>query len=219
MQIQNKRHWWKVAVILPVAWFMGVALQIQVYTYSSATVSGDVAIVLGAAVWNASPSPVFEERINHAINLYRTDQVECIVFTGGVGDGDQFAESKVAREYAIERGIPDERIYTETTSHVTYENLAEAKRIIDRHRLGRALVVSDPLHMKRAVTIARDLGLDAYPSPTRTSRYRTWRTKLPFLIRESWYYTTYLLRRSFLVGERPTNSSPEAQIRPTSRCT
>jgi uncharacterized SAM-binding protein YcdF (DUF218 family) len=51
--------------------------------------------------------------------------------------------------------------------------------------------------MKRALTIARDVGIEAHPSPTPTSRYRTWRSKLRFLLRETLFYAGYLLRRPF----------------------
>ena len=85
----------------------------------------------------------------------------------------------------------------ETESRTTFENLAGAKGVVEREDLGRVLIVSDPLHMKRAVLMARDMGLDAYSSPTPTSRYRSWRTQLRFLLREVYFYSTYLLRRPF----------------------
>lgn len=69
----------------------------QVLTYASETYDGhaDVAIVLGAAVWQDKPTPVFEERIKHGINLYQRGAVEVLIFTGGVGWGDELAESEV----------------------------------------------------------------------------------------------------------------------------
>ncbi len=183
-------------LLLPI---MLTLLAARIYTYSFVTSStpADTAIVLGAAVWDDRPSPVFEERIKHAINLYKEGLVQSIIFTGGIGEGDQWAESEVARRYAIEQGIPSEHLYCETVSRITQENLAEAKNILEQHGWSTALIVSDPLHMKRAMTIARDLGIDAYPSPTPTSRYETWKSKLGFLIRETYFYAPYLLQRAF----------------------
>jgi len=112
-------------------------------------------------VWGERPSPVFEERIKHAVNLYTVGEASIIIFTGGIGEGDRIAESEVAKEYAVQLGVPDEDIYCETHSRITYENLEGAKEILDRQGLTKALIVSDPLHMRRAVTIARDLGIDA----------------------------------------------------------
>jgi uncharacterized SAM-binding protein YcdF (DUF218 family) len=84
----------------------------------------------------------------------------------------------------------------ESKSHTTYENLLYAKRVADSHNLRRVLVVSDPLHMRRAMSMAADLGLDARPSPTRTTRYRTASAQLGQLLRETYYYAGYLLGRS-----------------------
>ena len=63
-------------------------------------VKTDAAIVLGAAAWNDKPSPVFRERINYSIWLYENNYVDKIIFTGGKGKDDKYAESEVARDYA-----------------------------------------------------------------------------------------------------------------------
>jgi uncharacterized SAM-binding protein YcdF (DUF218 family) len=198
---QKHIRWRKVllaALLMPPVWFLSLAIEIYVYSFTTHQGPADAAIVLGAEVWGEHPSPVFEERIKHAINLYKAGNVRAIVFTGGVGEGDQLAESEVAQKYAVSQGVPAKDVYCETFSHITFENLRGAKEILDRQNLKTALVVSDPLHMKRAITMARDLGIDAYPSPTPTSRYETWRSQSGFLLRETYFYATYLLRRSFL---------------------
>jgi uncharacterized SAM-binding protein YcdF (DUF218 family) len=65
--------------------------------------------------------------------------------------------------------------------------------------LNTAMIVSDPLHMKRAMQIADDIGLDAYPSPTLTSRYQTWRSKSGLLVYELFFYTLH--KGSDLIGQ------------------
>ncbi|MCP4420483.1 MAG: YdcF family protein [Chloroflexi bacterium] len=158
----------------------------------------DVAIVLGAAVWGDQPSPVFLERINHAVTLYETDVVDNLIFTGGVGENDDIAEAEVGKLTAVFQGVVEGDIFAEVTSTITYENLTGACSIMRDQDLETAILVSDPLHMKRAITMATDLGLDIEPSPTPTTRYRTWRSKLPSLVYETWFYTLYLTQRPFL---------------------
>jgi len=187
--------WVLLALLL---WISVVAVEIYQYSLVRDSLPADAAIVLGTEIWGDQPSPVFRERINHAIDLYQRRAVGVVIFTGGFGEGEQHAESEVAREYALARGVAAEHIYVETESRTTFENLAGAKGVVEREDLGRVLIVSDPLHMKRAVLMARDMGLDAYSSPTPTSRYRSWRTQLRFLLREVYFYSTYLLRRPFL---------------------
>jgi uncharacterized SAM-binding protein YcdF (DUF218 family) len=180
-----------------VLWSVCVAWRIAAYGRRHDPAPADVAIVLGAAVWDAEPSPVFAARIDHAVELYRQGHARRIVFTGGYGGGKRHAESQVARRYAMRHGVPADRIAVETRSTVTYGNLVEAKALLALDGSPRVLIVSDPLHMRRAMTMARDLGLDAHPAPTPTTRYRSWRSKAGFLAREVFFYSQYLIQRPF----------------------
>jgi hypothetical protein len=60
------------------------------------------------------------------------------------------------------------------------------------------LIVSDPLHMKRAMTMATDVGLLADPSPTPSTRYQGMRSQAGLLAHETYYYFGYLLSRPSL---------------------
>lgn len=176
-----------------------VSTAVSIYRYApeSDSATADAVIVLGAAVWGERPSPVFQERINHAIDLYEAGAVAKIIFTGGVDGDSRSPESIVAQQYAIEQGVAAADILTETESQITLENLVNAQAIAAENGLATFLIVSDPLHMKRAMVMAEDLGLMAYASPTPTSRYRNWRTQFGFLMRETFFYWVYLLFRLF----------------------
>ena len=150
-----------------------------------------MAIILGAAVDADEPSPVYRERINHGITLYEEGYVDRIIVTGGSPDGSEMSEASVAKKYLLEQGIPDEAVLTEDTSTITQENLENSKVIMDENDYETAIIVSDPLHMKRAMLLAEDAGITAYSSPTPTTRYVSLRTKIPFLLRETFYYIGY----------------------------
>lgn len=158
----------------------------------------DAAIVLGAAVWGDELSPVFRERVNHAVDLYRSGRARKLIFTGGQGNQDEAAESVAARQYARQSGVPAGDILIEDRSHTTYENLLYAKQVANDEGLNKVLIVSDPLHMKRAMVMARDLGMEAYPSPTPTSRYQSVKSQAGLLAHETYYYIGYLLCRPFV---------------------
>ena len=178
------------AVVLTV-----VVTAVRIYSFgqSSTDASGDAAVVLGAAVWSNNVSPVFRERINHAIDLYRRGKVKKIIFTGGQGNSTEPTEAAAARSYAVSNGVHAQDILVEQKSHTTYENILYAKQVADANNLKKVLLVSDPMHMKRAITMARDVGLDALPSPTPTTRYQGWRTQMTELGRETFYYLGYLV--------------------------
>jgi hypothetical protein len=49
----------------------------------------------------------------------------------------------------------------------------------------------------------------SWSSPTTTSRYRSWQTQLPFLLREAFYYTGYrILRYLPLFRQRKRRRQP-----------
>lgn len=169
------------------------AWQVLAHSNLNPEARGDAAVVLGAAVYREQPSPVFRERINHAITLYHQGQVEALIFTGGVGRNDRLAEAEAARDYALAAGVPAEDIWIETISENTFENLAEAVAVAEPLGFETLVIVSDPLHMRRAMEMAAELGIDAVPSPTPTSRYQSLEPKIVFLLREVYFLTLYWL--------------------------
>lgn len=186
-------------------YFLGIFAVYYVYTFISIyyysmideTKKCDAAIVLGTAVWKDQPSPVFEERIKHGIWLYKNNYVKKLVFTGGIGKGKQYAESAVGKAYALAHGVPDSVIFTEDQSTLTQENLLYATPIIQQQHFSSVLIVSDPIHMKRAMRMTQDYPLNAYSSPTRTSRYISFGSKLEFLLKETIYLIGYKIRMMF----------------------
>ena len=112
---------------------------VSIYTFSLKyqKCRADVAIILGASTGGGEVSPVYRERINHGITLYREGYVDKLIVTGGVGKGNDQSDAYVAKQYAVSQGIP------------------------------------------------------AYSSPTPTSRYVSLKTKIPFLVRETFFYIGY----------------------------
>ncbi|MFE7061798.1 YdcF family protein [Sutcliffiella sp. NPDC057660] len=157
----------------------------------------DAAIVLGAAVYNGTPSPVLRERVNHAIWLYENEYVEKIIFTGGKSREDSLTESEAAKEYANSKKVASGDILIEVNSKITEENLLYALEVAEANKLNTFILVSDPLHMKRTTMIAEDFGMDVRSSPTQTSAYKTYKTKIPFFFRELFFLIAYRVTLPF----------------------
>jgi uncharacterized SAM-binding protein YcdF (DUF218 family) len=134
----------------------------------------DAIVVLGAAQYDGRPSPVLAARLDHALELWQEGLAPRIVVTGGKQEGDRFTEATAAAEYLIARGVPDGAILREVQGTSTWESLAATARILRNRGLERVLVVSDPYHSLRARETAREVGLDAYASPTLTSPVHGW---------------------------------------------
>jgi len=170
-------------------WLLALSSWIVYVGYHDQAAPSDAIIVLGAAAYDARPSPVFEERIRHAIYLYQSGYAPRLIFTGGFGGAKaRFAESQVARGYALRQGVPASAILIETRSRTTRQNLLEAKQLMAEQGIDQVIVVSDPLHMARALRLSRKLDIQARGSATPSSRFRSLRTRLHFLIKEVWFF-------------------------------
>ena len=129
----------------------------------------DAVVVLGAAQYDGRPSPVFEARLDHAIEMVLNGVAPMLVVTGGSRPGDRFSEAEAGRSYAVEHGVPEERILAESSGTDTRSSLANVAGLLRANGLGRAMFVSDRTHMLRVRLMARDLGITGFGSPTATS--------------------------------------------------
>lgn len=187
----KKRYLFFAVLFLLLVYILSCMVGIWNYADVDETRDADVAVILGAATYGDEVSPVFRERINHGIWLYRQGYVKAMIITGGYGTGNSHSDAYVGKKYAMEQGVPEQCILLEEASTITEENLENAKVIMGKQQQNTALIVSDPLHMKRAMLQAKDKGMTAYSSPTRTSMYRGKWVKLNFLARETFFYVGY----------------------------
>lgn len=126
-------------------------------------------VVLGAAQYDGTPSPVFEARLDHALDLYEQGLAPTIVVTGGNQPGDRFTEASAGADYLLAHGVPEEDIRREVDAHNSWESLAAVARILDDEGVDEVILVSDPYHSFRVGEIAGELGMTPHLSPTRTS--------------------------------------------------
>lgn len=186
---------WRLLLLL-LLWLTGVAAYIVWVGERDQAAPADAIIVLGAAAYDRNPSPVFKERIRHGIALYQRGLAPRLIFTGGFGSGAPYSESQVARRFALKQGVPAQAILIESHSRTTRQNLQEARKLMEANRLRRVIIVSDPLHMARALRLARELGIDALGSSTPTSRFRSFATRKRFLLQEVYFFHRDLLLES-----------------------
>ncbi len=145
----------------------------------------DAIVVLGAAQYDGRPSPVFEARLRHAVDLYHAGIAPVFVVTGGKLPGDRTTEAAAARTYALANGVPDRAILVEDAGRTTLESLRSVAGLLREHDLTTAVFVSDRTHMLRVLRIATDIGVDAYGSPTTTSPIEgTWARRLDATVHE-----------------------------------
>lgn len=128
----------------------------------------DAAVVLGAAQYDGRPSPVLQDRLDHALDLYERELVSVIVVTGGKQAGDRFTEAYTGFTYLREKGVPESALLTEVQGRNSWESIAATARILREKGLTDAVMVTDGYHALRVDAIADELGLDASVSPSRS---------------------------------------------------
>jgi SanA protein len=117
-----------------------------------------VAIVFGASVYgNRELSPVLEDRVDTAIELYRARKVDRILVSGD-GRHPSYNEPKAMQEYLISHAVAPRDVIVDGWGRSTYETCLRAKEVFG---LKKAVLVSQGFHLPRALYIANELGLDA----------------------------------------------------------
>lgn len=154
-------------VLVVVTVLYGVVTFGQVYRSSrtDGATTADAVIVLGAAQYNGRPSPVLQQRLDHALELYEADLAPTIVLTGGRQEGDRFTEATAGYNYLREQGVPDEALLKEVDGTSTWESLSASARFLIARDMTKVVLVTDGYHAMRVGSIADDLGLDAAVSP------------------------------------------------------
>jgi uncharacterized SAM-binding protein YcdF (DUF218 family) len=157
----------------------------------------DAVIVLGAAQYDGEPSSIFAARLRHAQALYEDGLAPRIVTVGGSQVGDSYTEAEAGRRYLVERGVPASAVVAVGEGGDTLGSLRAAAARAETDGWRTSLVVSDPWHSLRARTMARDSGLEAWTSPTRSGPVvQTRETQARYIARETAALLYYKLTHS-----------------------
>ena len=152
------------AVILLIFIFIAnltIYLATQPYIHESAEdiPPAQTVLIPGAAVLgDGSLSPIFQDRVNMAIELYKAKKVSKILVSG---DNSTVSHNEVnpVRDYLLERNIPDGDIFLDHAGFDTYSTMYRARDIF---RVSSVIISTQSFHLPRAVFIARALGIKAY---------------------------------------------------------
>jgi SanA protein len=116
------------------------------------------AIVLGARVYaDGTPSAMVADRLDIAIELYKLGKVDRLLLSGDHGQ-TTYDEVNAMLEYVVDRGVPDQAVFTDHAGFDTYDTMYRAR---DVFLVKTAIVVTQGYHLFRAVYTARALGLEA----------------------------------------------------------
>ena len=155
---------WSVALVVVcfAVWFVTAFVQVTAAAEASLSPSlsrdESVIVVLGAAQYNGEPSPVLEQRLEKALELWNNDQATPIVTTGANQPGDTFTEGFAAFRYLRNAGVPEAALIVVVDGGDTYESLLATANQLSEDQ-SEVLLVTDAYHALRSAEVAAEVGL------------------------------------------------------------
>lgn len=156
-------------------------------------------IVLGAGIRKDKPSPLLQDRLDKAIELYFEGIAPKIIMSGDHGREDH-DEVNVMKNYAIEKGVKSEDIFMDHAGFSTYDTMYRAKEVFG---VEKAVIVTQKYHIYRSVYIANRLGIDAYGVPAEDIKHQwaIYREFREVLARNKDFFKTIFKPSSKYTGE------------------
>ena len=152
----------------------------------------DVIVVLGAAQLDGRPGEALEARLIEAKRIYELGLASNIITVGAGAPGDRTTEAAASKIWLVSNGIKSINITSLEVGRDTWvstENYVKFMKIKD---MKDVIIVTDPFHCRRSMTMANDLGVVASCSPVQGGPNSLENSGKRYLIREASAYLAYV---------------------------
>ena len=170
----------------------------------------DVIVVLGTAQLNGKPGDALEARLVEAKRIFELGYAPAIITVGAGAPGDRTTEAASGKYWLRTEGIPSRKITAVEEGRDTLTSTKAYAAVMKKRYVSDVIIVTDPFHCARAITMANDQGVLATCSPVQTGPNTLDNSGYRYLIREAAAYLAYIT-----VGKRGIQISdrlPEADI-------
>lgn len=153
-----------------------------------------VVIVLGAGLAGDKPNAILARRLDKAAD-YAEKNPDCIIITsGGQGPAEVVSEAFAMKNYLLEKGVEESRVFMEDRSTTTEENLRfslEIMKGLGYDELSQVVITTNDFHCFRSSKYAEEEGFENVCTLPASTPYMTW---LPNYIREIMALGKYILK-------------------------
>ena len=170
----------------------------------------DVIVVLGTAQLNGKPGDALEARLVEAKRIFELGYAPTIITVGAGAPGDRTTEAASGKYWLRTEGIPSRKITAVEEGRDTLTSTKAYAAVMKKRYVSDVIIVTDPFHCARAITMANDQGVLATCSPVQTGPNTLDNSGYRYLIREAAAYLAYIT-----VGKRGIQISdrlPDADI-------
>jgi vancomycin permeability regulator SanA len=156
------------------------------------TRNGDVIVVLGAAQLDGRPGEVLQARLDEAKRIYDLGLAPRIITVGAGAPGDRTTEAASGKYWLTTNGVKSKNVTALEVGRDTWLSTENYVKFMKVKKMKDVIIVTDPFHCRRAMTMANDLGVVATCSPVQTGPNSLDNSGKRYLIRETGAYLSYV---------------------------
>jgi len=153
--------------------------------------TSDVIVVMGAAEYNGVASGVLQERVYETGKVFGSGLAPVVITVGGRQKGDVYTEASTSYKALTKLGIPKKKIVVLETGKDTLSSTVAYVSYMKLHKMKSVIIVTDPYHCYRAVSEAKDLGVDATCAGVENGPGSLKFTGIKYVVRETGAYLAY----------------------------
>lgn len=144
--------------IILLSYYISKTTKSAIYSDVNAISKSYTALVLGAKVYqNGHLSSVLKDRVDAALELYKAKKIKRFLLSGDHGTTN-YDEVNQMKAYLLKKGVSKHAIFLDHAGFDTYQSIYRAQYIFKANDI---IIVSQKFHLKRALYIAKSLGLQA----------------------------------------------------------
>ena len=154
--------------------------------------SADVIVVLGAARLDGRPGEALEARLIEAKRIFDLGLAPAIITVGAGAPGDRTTEAASGKAWLRARGVPAKKVTAIEEGRDTLVSTKAYAALMKKRMVSDVIIVTDPFHCQRAMTMANDQGVVSTCSPVQTGPNIISQSGYKYLLREAGAYLVYI---------------------------
>ncbi|MEI7696954.1 MAG: YdcF family protein [Actinomycetes bacterium] len=178
--------------------------------------TADVIVVLGTAQLNGVPGDALLARLVEAKRIFDLGLAPTIITVGAGAPGDRTTEAASSKLWLQSHGIPAKKITSLEVGRDTLVSTKAYTALMKKRMVSDVIIVTDPYHCLRAMTMANDQGVVSTCSPVKTGPSAIAHAGYKYVLRESGAYLVYITvgRRGIHVSDHLPGSDILIKINP-----
>lgn len=133
--------------------------------------SGQTVFIPGCGLKGDRPTTTLEYRLDRGYEILSENPDAVCIVSGGQGRDEIVSESQAMKNYLVEKGIDEDRIYMEDRSEDTEENVKFSKELAEKEGLSSDFIVATQMSQQhRVAEFGEKYGVDTEGADAKTMK-------------------------------------------------